>query len=333
MTGKRADSIRSPFKGTSVGLAPLAGWSDAPFRLLCFEHGADFAVTEMVSADGLIRGGSKTAHLVERMPGEGSVGVQLFGSNPAILAEAAALVSKTAPAFIDLNFGCPVKKVVKRNGGAALMRDLDLMAAICRAAVSASDVPVTAKIRSGWSPSEENFIDAGKAAEEAGVSAVTLHPRYRTQGFAGEANWTHLARLREALSIDVVASGDVLGPDDYHKIVEITGCETVMIGRGAFGRPWVFEEIKAALDGREWTEPPPLERMAAMTKLLRMEEEWKGENRAVTEMRKQYRWFLRGIPDVKEYRVMLSTAGSLAEAEDIINRLREEMDERWTGTA
>ena len=323
---------RSPFTAMAVGLAPLAGWSDAPFRLLCFEYGADFAVTEMISAEGLIRGGDRTVRLFECLPGEGPVGIQLFGSAPASFAEAARIVSRAKPAFIDLNFGCPVKKVIRKNGGSAIMRDLDLMGRICEAVVSAASVPVTAKIRSGWSPAEENFIDAGRTAEDAGVAAVTLHPRYRSQLFSGEADWSHLARLREALSIDVVASGDVRGADDYRRIVEITGCETVMIGRGAFGRPWVFSELKSAIEGRPWIEPGTDERTGVMVRLSRMEEEWKGEKRAVVEMRKQYRWFLRGLPDVKDFRMRLSTAESIAEAAEIINELKEDMEKRWTGT-
>ena len=281
---------RSPFAGARVGLAPLAGWSDAPFRSLCFEFGADFAVTEMVSADGLVRGGDRTARLLERLPGEGPVGVQLFGSDPSVFADAASIVSRGEPAFIDINFGCPVKKVVRRNGGAALMRDLDLMGRICEAVVSVSAVPVTAKIRSGWNPEQENFIEAGRVLEAAGATAVTIHPRYRSQMFSGEADWSHIARLREALSIDVVANGDVKGADDYGKIVGMTGCETVMIGRGAMGSPWVFSEIKAAVDGRPWSSPGPRERIRVMMKLAGLEVEWKGERRAVVEMRKQYRW-------------------------------------------
>jgi tRNA-dihydrouridine synthase B len=333
MTPDPPGHMQSPFAGTTAGLAPLAGWSDAPFRQLCFEYGADFAVTEMVSAEGLIRGGEKTFRLFECLPGEGPVGVQLFGSNPASFAEATRVVCRSQPAFIDLNFGCPVKKVIRKNGGSAIMRDLDLLGRICGEVVAASTVPVTAKIRSGWSPAEENYIDAGKVAEAAGVSAVTLHPRHRSQLFSGDADWSHIARLREALSIDVIASGDVRGADDYRKIVEITGCETVMIGRGAFGRPWVFSEIKAAIEGRPWTEPSPEEKTGVMIRLSRMEEELKGEKRAVVEMRKQYRWFLRGLPDVKDFRMRLSTAGSMADAAEIINELKEDMEKRWTGTA
>ena len=329
----RPDRSRSPFRGAAAGLAPLAGWSDAPFRLLCFEHGADFAVTEMVSAEGLIRGGEKTRRLIDRLPGEGTLGVQLFGADPAAFAEAARIVSDTDPAFIDINFGCPVKKVIRKNGGSALMRDLDLAGRICEAVVSASSAPVTPKIRSGWSPAEENYLEAGRVIEGAGASAVTLHPRYRTQLFGGEADWSHLARLREALSIDVVASGDVRTGGDYRKIVEITGCETVMIGRGAFGRPWVFEEIKAAAEGIDWNEPTAEVKISTIRRLAGMEAEWKGEARAVVEMRKQYRWFLRGLPEMKEYRMRLSTAVTLAEADGILDELTDDMEKKWTGTA
>jgi nifR3 family TIM-barrel protein len=319
--------------GRPAGLAPLAGWSDAPFRLLCFEYGAWFAVTEMVSAEGLIRGGEKTAGLLERMPGEGPLGIQLFGSDPAALAEASRLASGADPLFIDLNFGCPVRKVIRKNGGCAIMRDLDLLSRICEAVVEAASVPVTAKIRSGWSPAEENYVEAGIAAQEAGVSAVTLHPRYRSQGFSGEADWSHLARLREALSIDVVASGDVRSADDYRKIVEITGCETVMIGRGAFGRPWVFSEIRAHLEGSEWTPPGPAERTAALKRLAALEAGRKGEKRAIVEMRKHYRWFLRGLPDTRDYRIRLSTVETMDRAGLILDELREDLESKWTGTA
>jgi nifR3 family TIM-barrel protein len=329
----RSGSRRSPFEGMRVGLAPLAGWSDAPFRLLCFEYGADFAVTEMVSSEGLIRAGEKTARLLERMPGEGPLGVQLFGSDPASFAEAARIVCRSGPAFIDINFGCPVKKVIRKNGGSALMRDLDLLGRICEAVAGASSVPVTAKLRSGWSPEEENYLEAGRVAEDAGVSAVTLHPRYRTQFFSGSADWAHIAKLREALSVDVVASGDVGSAGDYDRIVGITGCETVMIGRGAFGRPWIFSEIKSHIAGRTWQPPGPLERTDAMMRLARMEAERKGERRAVVEMRKQYRWFLRGLPDIRDYRMRLSTVETMSGAEAIMDELREDMEKKWTGTA
>jgi nifR3 family TIM-barrel protein len=319
---------RSPFEGALVGLAPLAGWSDAAYRLLCFEHGADFALTEMISADGLVRGGEKTAKLLERFPGEGPVGVQLFGSDPAVLTDAASIAEKRETAFIDLNFGCPVKKVIRKNGGAALMRDLELLGRICSAVSAAVGIPVTAKIRSGWNADEENYIEAGKVIESSGASAVTLHPRYRAQGFSGMARWEHIAKLREALSIPVVANGDVWNLEDFIKIVEVTGCETVMIGRGALGRPWIFEEIKAGLCGGVPEKAGIGKIISTLERLLEMEIGLKGERVAIVEMRKHYGWFLKGIPGIKEYRSILSRTTSPGEVGEILEELGDRMERK-----
>ncbi len=339
------------FISSRVCLAPMAGFTDAPFRLLCTEFGADFCVTEMVSADGLVRVGEKTRRIMERLEGEGPVGVQLFGSDPDILAEAAGIVQETEPAFIDLNFGCPVKKVVKRNGGVAIMRDLDLMEQICIKVVGAVDLPVTAKIRSGWSAVEENYIEAGKVAQGAGCAAVTIHARYRTQGFSGSASWSHIAKLRSELDVPVIANGDVKTSDDYYKIVDETGCSLVMIGRGAFGRPWIFKEIKDRLLVAEESsgegsseredsaqESPGREPYGGMTltgridllmRFLEMEIAWKGEKLALLEMRKFYRWFLKGHPDMKKYRMALVTAETREAVLGHLSKLREETDNKW----
>ncbi|MDD3642462.1 MAG: tRNA dihydrouridine synthase DusB [Candidatus Krumholzibacteria bacterium] len=310
----------------AIGLAPLAGYSDPPMRLLCFEYGADFAVTEMVSAEGLVRGGEATRRLLDRLPGEGPVGVQLFGADPGALAEAARIAAETGPGFIDLNFGCPVRKVIRQGAGAALMRDVGLISRIAGAVVAAVPLPVTAKIRSGWSEAEEAFIEAGRALEEAGCSAVTLHPRYRTQQFGGTADWSHLARLRAALSIPVIASGDVTDLGSYRRIIGITGCEIVMIGRGAFGRPWIFGDIREGLAGGVEPLRPLRERAAAIVRLARMERAWKGERQAVVEMRKHYRWFLRGIPGARDYRARLAGAETLGEVEAVIGELAAETE-------
>lgn len=317
------------FTSSRACLAPMAGYSDAPFRLICSEFGADFCVTEMVSADGLARGGEKTRRLLARMEGEAPLGVQLFGSDPSAMAEAASIAEETGPAFIDLNFGCPVKKVIRRNGGAAVMRDLGLMERLCAAVAGAVDIPVTAKIRSGWSRDESNYIEAGRVLEGAGCGSVAIHPRYRSQGFSGEADWSHIARLREALSIPVIANGDVTSVEDYNKIVYETGCTLVMIGRGAFGRPWIFREIADDLDGREPKAVGPGERIGLLERFVRMEVEWKGERLGILEMRKFYRWYVRGHPGMKEYRCRLSTACSMDEVLDILSDLREEIDTRW----
>jgi tRNA-dihydrouridine synthase B len=329
-TSENTNENKDLFVSSRVCLAPMAGFTDAPFRLLCREFGADFCVTEMVSSDGLVRVGEKTRRIMERLEGEGPVGVQLFGADPEILSEAAAIVEETRPAFIDLNFGCPVKKVVRRNGGVAIMRDLDLMERICSSVVKAVSLPVTAKIRSGWSAVEENYIEAGKVAQGAGCAAVAIHARYRTQGFTGNASWDHIAKLRSELDIPVIANGDVKNPEDYFKIVDETGCTLVMIGRGAFGRPWIFRDIKDRLLGEDGAGPMTLSgRLDILMRFLEMEVEWKGEKLALLEMRKFYRWFLRGHPDMKKYRMSLVTAETKEAVLSQLSMLREEIDNKW----
>jgi tRNA-dihydrouridine synthase B len=262
------------------------------------------------------------------MEGEGPLGAQLFGSDPAILAEAASIIGGEAT-FIDLNFGCPVKKVVRKNGGAAVMRDLGLMERICSAVVNAVRVPVTAKIRSGWSESEENFLEAGRTAEGAGLSALTLHPRYRAQGFGGEADWRHIARLRETVSIPVIANGDVRTVADYERIVSVAGPGAVMIGRGALGRPWIFSEIRNRLADRSDSEFDLDDLVDLMKSHIALAIRWKGERKALLEMRKHYRWYLRGISGIKRFRSALCLAESAGDVHAILDLIKEECRETW----
>ena len=316
------------FEGSLLCLAPMAGYSDAPFRLICSEQGADFAVTEMISAEGLVRGGDRTARLLRMLDGEGPVGIQLFGSDPGAIAAAASIAGGYDPAFIDLNFGCPVRKVVRKNGGAAVMRDLELMGRIAGAAVDAAKVPVTAKIRNGWNERDVNFIEAGRVLEGAGVAAVTLHPRTRSQGFSGDADWGSIRSLRDELSVPVIANGDVRSAADYEGMISTVGEGIVMIGRGALGNPWIFDEIKSVLEGRPPNVRTVEEIVRMMERHVRLEVEWKGERAAVVEMRKHYRWYLRGIDDIKRYRARLSQAESLDETVSILGAIREECRER-----
>jgi tRNA-dihydrouridine synthase B len=316
------------FRESILCLAPLAGYTDAPFRLLCTRFGADFTITEMVSADGLVRGGERTLRMLRSMEGEGPLGVQLFGSDPGALAGAAEIAESRA-SFIDLNFGCPVKKVIRKNGGAALMRDLDLMGRICSAVAEAVRVPVTGKIRSGWSEREENFVEAGRVMEAAGLSAVTLHPRYRSRGFAGEADWRHIARLREAVSIPVIANGDVRSREDYGRIVDVAGPGIVMVGRGALGRPWIFREIREYLGGGGAVLFGPAELVDLVKEHLALEIEWKGERTAILEMRKHYRWYLRGVCGIKRFRAELSRAESREEVHGLLDTMKKECRETW----
>lgn len=313
-----------------AGVAPMAGYTDAPYRLLCAQYGADFAVTEMVSSDGLVRGGEKTRFVMKRLEGEAPLGIQLFGAAPDIFAGAAAIAAEERPAFIDLNFGCPVKKVIRKNGGAAVMRDIDLLQRIVSAVTDAVDLPVTAKIRSGWNPSEENFLEAGRAAEEAGAAAVILHPRYRSQGFSGTADMGQVAALRRALDVPVIASGDVRTPADFMAAVEETGSRIVMIGRGTYGRPWVFRQIADALAGREPAPVSPAERINVLERHLRSAVAWKGERLAVLEMRKLFRWYVRELPGMRDCRSRLSRVATLDEALAVIAGMREEIESAWT---
>ncbi len=317
------------FDGSRVCLAPMAGYTDAPFRLLCFEFGADFAYTGMVSADGLVRGGDRTRRLLGRFTGEGPVGIQLFGSDPGIMADAARLAEEENPAFIDLNFGCSVRKVIRKNGGAALMRDLDLMGRICSRVVEAVTLPVTAKIRSGWSRVEENYMEAGRVLEEAGAAAVTLHPRFRTQGFSGTADWGHIAALGDSLSIPVIGNGDVNDADDYDRLIRTARCRIVMIGRGAFGRPWIFRDITNRIEGAARAGVGAEKRIAILERHIRMAVDWKGERPGVLEMRKHYRWYFRGIPGMKAFRRRLTTASSFTGVMRICQELREENNRKW----
>jgi nifR3 family TIM-barrel protein len=307
----------------------MAGYSDAPFRWICARYGADFAVTEMVSADGLVHSGERTRFLLRSLEGEAPLGVQLFGANPDTMARAAVITAGNGAAWIDMNFGCPVRKVIRKNGGVALMRDLPLMGRICRAVAGAVDIPVTAKIRSGWNAREENYGEAGGVCEENGVAAVILHPRYKTQAFSGEANWEHIRDLADRLSIPVVANGDVWSVEDFERITAVTGCRIVMVGRGALGRPFLFGRIKEHLAGNE---SPPVsleERIAVIERLVRMEVRWRGERSGVLETRKHYRWFLKGLAGTKEYRAALSRAGTLDDVLHILQVMRKEPCSSW----
>ena len=324
---------RSFFAGWRACLAPMAGYSDAPLRLICSELGADFTFTGLVSADGLVRGRESSAALMRRVEGEAPLGVQLFGASSESMACAAAIAERAGAAFVDLNFGCPAKKVIRKNGGAALMRDLGRMGCIARAVVSGVSIPVTAKIRSGWSAEERNFVEAGLALEQCGVSAITLHPRPWSQGFSGHAHWEEIARLRESLSIPVIANGDIKSISDYREITTVTGCSSVMIGRGALGNPWLFREIKDAAEGRMPREAGFLERLEVMERHVSMQVDFFGERTAVKEMRKFYRWYLRSFQGIKKFRAALSVVETYQEVMEMLAALREELLENGRGAA
>src|SRR5215211_1680965 len=232
-------------------LAPMAGVSESPFRRLCRRFGADVVVTEFLSAEGIRRENEATISKLRFGDDERPIGVQIFGADATAMAEAAALVTDVfQPEFVDINFGCPVKKVVKRNGGSGCLKDLGLVESIIRAVSRATHLPVTVKTRSGWSEDERDPVGIALRMQDAGARAFTLHARTRTQMFSGQANWDEIARVVEALEIPVIGNGDVQTADDIVRMREHTGCAGIMVGRGAFGNPWLFRDGRARLAGQ-----------------------------------------------------------------------------------
>ncbi len=288
--------IDSPFV-----LAPLAGVSDSPFRRLAREQGAGAVYTEMVSADGLIRGNDATMDYLAFEPEERPIGVQLFGSDPAIMAEATrvidALPAEKRPDLVDINMGCPVRKVVNRRAGAALMQDVPLIERIVRAMSEATDLPVTAKIRLGWDGDSRNVIDVARALEGSGARAVAIHARTRAEKFEGNAHWDLIGEAKRAVGIPVIGNGDVRSAEDALRMMRETGCDAVMLGRAAFGDPWVFKRIRALVERGELLPPPTAqERLEAGIRHLHMLVESAGERAAAKEMRKHVAWYIKGLP-------------------------------------
>ena len=282
--------------GRSV-LAPLAGVADNAFRLMAKEGGASMVFSELISADGLVRDSEKTYRLMKFYPEERPIGIQLFGNDPDILAEAVCIVESIKPDVIDLNFGCPAKKVVRRGAGAALMRDLPKMRAIAQAVVRKTSFPVSAKIRSGWHENEMTAVDASRILEDAGVCWIAVHGRTGKMGFRGQADWGVIRDVKSSVSIPVIGNGDVKSPEDAKRMFDMTGCDLVMIGRGALGRPWLFDRIDHFLQtGKLKAEPSFRERIDICLRHYERALHLLGEERGVKEMRKHIGWYLKGMP-------------------------------------
>jgi len=300
------------FRGKLI-LAPLAGVTDTTFRRLCRENGADIVVTEMVSAKGLLCDPVRSGRYLEYDGAERPVGAQIFGANPEEIAEAAAEVARRGFDFVDLNMGCPVRKVTGGGAGAAILADPRRAGRIAQAAVRAAGIPVTAKIRSGFGEGRETYLAVAEELFAAGVAAVTLHPRHRGQMFGGSADWAHIAALKRAFPGEtIIGNGDVRGPRDAARMRAETGCDSVMIGRAAMGNPWIFSAVKrgmAAVPGAPGVDsavfPPSAGERRAL--ILRHGEEMfrrLGE-RGIVEMRKHLAWYSRGIPGAAAFRAVL----------------------------
>ena len=277
-------------------LAPLAGITDAPFRRLCKEQGAGLVYSEMVSCKGLYYNDKNTETLLYITEEEKPAAIQVFGSEPEMMAFAAHKLKERPNAILDINIGCPVPKVVKNGEGAALLKDPDLIYRLVRAAVENAGKPVTAKIRMGWDHGSINAVETALAIEAAGASAVAVHGRTREQYYNGPADWEIIARVKKTLKIPVIGNGGVFTGEDAISMMEKTGVDAVMIARGAMGNPWIFRKCLALWEGREKPEPPELpERAAMMIRQLDMLLELKGQYAAVREMRKHVGWYLKGV--------------------------------------
>ena len=304
-------------------LAPMAGVSESPFRRICRRHGADVVVTEFLSAEGIRRENPATISKLRFGPDERPIGVQIFGAEPDAMGEAAALVTDVfQPEFIDINFGCPVKKVVRRNGGSGCLRDLDLVQQVIRTVASRTHLPVTVKIRSGWNEEMRDPVAIGLRCQDAGARALALHPRTRTQMYTGAARWEEIAAVSDALEIPVIGNGDIKTAEDAVKMQRETGCAGIMIARGAFGQPWIFNQVREMLAGRPKPAAPPVEqRFAIALDHARMVEEYEHDPRgAAIEFRKHLGWYVKGLPGSADVRKKLYAVDSFSQVEDIFGQ-------------
>jgi hypothetical protein len=303
----------------NVILAPMAGISDLPYRQIMKRFGAGLVFTEMVSANGLIRAGKRTRELLRSASDERPLGIQLFGDEPAVLAEAATLVRGDGE-LIDLNLGCPVNKVVSSGAGSALLRYPAKVARVVAAVRRSTDLPLTVKIRSGWDDSSINYIEIGRIAVGEGADAVTLHPRTRSMGFSGSADWVEIGRLKKALPVPVIGSGDIFCAADALAMLEQTGCDGIMIGRGGYGNPWLIRDILALQQGRPVPPPPtPAERLEVARSHLELNFAAFGPRKSLLDMRKHLCWYSRGLSGAAAFRTLINHTESLDEMRQVLD--------------
>jgi tRNA-dihydrouridine synthase B len=298
----------------------MAGVSESPFRRICRAWGADVVVTEFLSAEGIRREKKSTLDKLRFGPDERTIGVQIFGSDPDGMREASALVTDVfQPEFIDINFGCPVKKVVKRMGGSGCLQDLSLVERVIRGVIAGTHLPVTCKIRSGWNEEMRDPVTIARRCEDAGVRAIALHPRTRTQMFTGHAHWDEIAAVVEAVEIPVIGNGDIKTADDAVRMRRETNCAGIMIARGSYGQPWIFAQARALLDGDEVPAAPSTEeRFRVALEHARLVQSYQADPAgAAVEFRKHLGWYVKGLPHSAELRRRLHLIDSFDEIEGI----------------
>ncbi len=287
-----------------VILAPMAGITSLPYRRVMKSFGASLVFSEMISANGLIRDGHKTRLLLVSHPEEFPLGIQLFGDDPKVLATAVEMVMAES-SLIDINMGCPVKKVVRSGAGSALLQDPKRVSQILKAIRKIYPGPLTLKIRSGWDEQSLNFLEIGRIAEAEGADAITLHPRPRSQGFSGKAHWEHITELKSALNIPVFGSGDIFTAEEGLLMLNQTGCDAIMIGRGGYGNPWLISQILALLEGKAVLYPGSIEKFRVVSQHLQLHREQFGDKKTLLEMRKHLCWYARGLAGASHFRATL----------------------------
>ena len=304
-------------------LAPMEDVSDPPFRRLCKRHGADMLYSEFISSEGLIRDAIKSRQKLDIFDYERPVGIQIFGGDEEAMALSAKIVATVRPDLVDINFGCPVKKVVSKGAGAGVLKDIDLMVRLTKAVVRSTDLPVTVKTRLGWDESSINIEEVAERLQDVGISALTIHARTRSQMYKGHSDWSYIAKVKNnpRIHIPIFGNGDIDNPEKALEYRNKYGVDGIMIGRAAIGYPWIFREIKHYFATGELLSPPTIaDRVAAARNHLIWSVEWKGERQGVLEMRRHYANYFKGLPNFKEHRQRLVTLDSAAE---IVTALEE----------
>jgi tRNA-dihydrouridine synthase B len=310
-------------------LAPMEDVSDPPFRAVCKDNGADLMYTEFISSEGLIRDAIKSRQKLDIFEAERPVGIQIFGGDEEAMSLSARIVETVNPDLLDINFGCPVKKVVTKGAGAAVLKDIDLMVRLTKAVVNSTSLPVTVKTRLGWDDNTINIEEVAERLQDVGIKALAIHGRTRCQLYKGVADWTHIAKVKNnpRIQIPIFGNGDIDSPEKALQYKNSYGVDGIMIGRAAIGYPWIFNEIKYFLQTGEHLPPPTIQqRVDVIRKHLHRSVEWKGAKAGINEMRRHYTNYLRGLPNIKEYRLKLVTLPEVEQIDEVLNEIEKHYD-------